>query len=236
MQQVTSIDPDLPRVNSIWDRTQTTAFFVQETSLNILYIWQTRKFLRDTGLLRRSTFQPTSQSRTADEVSLLYQLIYINVFVICLDIVLLIIQFTFVFYVQGAFKPCVYGIKLKAEFMILNRLVDSLQQGGQRAYRSVALASSGGEPANSGKKGWWGRFVNVSSNKTSPDGTQGPENLGLGHLGGDHVLRVERQGSRDPIVTRVGAGAAPGFAEGQDFAPFNGGLTQNDVRHTPRVQ
>lgn len=248
VQQATNIDPGLPRINTVWDRLQTTAFFVQETSLNILYIWQTHKFLRSTRLLREPTahVSAASQSGTAaDRITLLYQLIYINMFVIALDVALLVIQYTFVFYLQGAFKPCVYGVKLKVEFVILNRLIDSLQARGtgQRAYRSGGLTTtSGDESAESRKKVWWLRLVNptTSSNKTTREGTQGSEGLGLEHLGGlgDHVRRLESQGSRDPIVRRLGVDA-PGFAEGRGgLAPFHwqqyGGYPQNDIGYIPR--
>lgn len=61
---------------------------------------------------------------------MLYQLIYTNLLIIALDIALLGIQCAGLFFLQGAFKPCVYGIKLKVEFVILNRLIDGIQSRG----------------------------------------------------------------------------------------------------------
>lgn len=221
VQQATNIDPDLSRINPVWDRLQTTAFFVQETSLNILYIWQTRKFLGRTRLLRGTMHGSASQD-TTERISLLYQLIYINLFIIALDIALLGIQYADLFYLQGAFKPCVYGIKLKMEFVILNRLVDSLQaRGGQRAYRSTSsgLGTSGNDSTDSGKRGWWLRLVKATS-KTDRGETRAPENVALEHLGRDQVRRLESQGSRDPIVRRLGAEAS-GFVEGHSLPPVH---------------
>jgi hypothetical protein len=98
-----------------------------------------------------------------------------------------VIQYSFVFYVQGAFKPCGYGVKLKVEFVVLNHLIDSLQaQGGQAPYGSGAsggLTNPGDELANTSgnsKRGWWLRLVNVtsSSKKTGREwAIQGPRTL-----------------------------------------------------------
>ena len=124
-------------------------FFVQETALSILYIWQARKFLRDSSLLHKpystGTTAATPSSLTlsstarSDTNEVLRHLIYTNVLIIVLDAVLLGIQSAGLFYLQGAFKPCVYGIKLKAEFAILNRLIRSI-----RGERSSASSGGGG--------------------------------------------------------------------------------------------
>jgi hypothetical protein len=50
-----------------------------------------------------------------------------NLLVIVLDIALLGIQYAGFFQLQGAFKPCVYGIKLKVEFLVLNSLIKTTQ-------------------------------------------------------------------------------------------------------------
>lgn len=142
---------------------RTTVFFVQETALSILYIWQTRKFLGNTTLLQRSMNSPVFQS-AADKMTLLSQLIYINLMIIALDTALLGIQYADTFYLQGTFKPCVYGVKLKMEFVILNRLIQSLQaRGQQRVSRSGGSTTLGDSSADSGKnlKGWWSRLVRV---------------------------------------------------------------------------
>ncbi|KAK4113278.1 hypothetical protein N656DRAFT_682168, partial [Canariomyces notabilis] len=128
--QATSINPDLFRINLAWDRVQLTVFFVQETALSLLYIFQARKYLRNSSLLSKPyTVEPTPGEETAparatpETHQVLLHLVLANCLVIALDISLLGVQYADLFYLQGAFKPCVYGVKLKVEFAILNRLL-----------------------------------------------------------------------------------------------------------------
>lgn len=113
---------------------QLVVFFVQETSLSIIYILQTRKYLRGRSPLRErawstpSTVHGSDRAQTSDQKAVLWQLVYANALIIALDITLLGIQCANLFHLQGAFKPCVYGIKLKVEFVILNRLINIIQQ------------------------------------------------------------------------------------------------------------
>lgn len=147
-------------------------FFVQETSLSILYIHQTRKFLRDTVPLQNSLLNSSTSARrpaaaAADKrvLPMLHQLIYTNLLVIALDAALLGIQYADLFYLQGAFKPCVYGIKLKAEFVILNRLVRSVRARGELGSHGSNgngngnFAGPGGVCATPGsgerRRSWW---------------------------------------------------------------------------------
>ncbi|KAL2024895.1 hypothetical protein VTK56DRAFT_3594 [Thermocarpiscus australiensis] len=158
--QATDISPGLFAINLAWDRVQLTVYFVQETALSLLYIWQARKYLHNSSLLSQqpylestvagsSTTAPTT--RAAPETrQLLLHLVFANVLVIALDIALLGVQYAGLFYLQGAFKPCVYGVKLKVEFAILNRLVDLVRRhgrgtaGGPSSYPSESGGSRGG--------------------------------------------------------------------------------------------
>ncbi|KAI2472839.1 hypothetical protein F4781DRAFT_291695 [Annulohypoxylon bovei var. microspora] len=148
-----TVRPSLFPVNNIWDRLQTTIFFVQETTLSILYIWQTRKYLRDLAPLLK-TPRPSSDSivtiaRIEKKKNLLHHLIYTNILIICLDITLLGIQNANLFYLAGAFKPAVYGVKLKLEFVILNRLIKSLPGHHGSTMRSHdGLVVGSGSPDN----------------------------------------------------------------------------------------
>lgn len=112
--------PSLSMAYSIWSRLEMTIFFVQETSMNAVYIWQARKLLHSSSVLT----PPGTSKRTL----VLHHLIASNLLVIILDAALLGIQFASFFNLQGSFKPLVYGIKLKVEFAILNRLVQSVQR------------------------------------------------------------------------------------------------------------
>lgn len=80
-------------------------------------------------------------------------LIYTNVLVVFLDISLLGMSYSPFFYVQAAYKPCVYGVKLRVEFSILNRLVQTLRGASIRSYDAGADHSRGGIPP-SGRAEW----------------------------------------------------------------------------------
>ncbi len=160
-----------------WDRVQLTVFFAQEAALSLLYIWQARQYLRNSSLL---SSQPHLNSRAtggsgapnnpgSETKRVLMHLVCANILVIALDVALLGVQYAGLFYLQGAFKPCVYGVKLKVEFAILNRLVETVRmRGRQGAYYpdgsgnkgGLGLVADGGRPAAA--KGQPGPQINVS--------------------------------------------------------------------------
>ncbi|KAK7744302.1 hypothetical protein SLS62_010260 [Diatrype stigma] len=178
LAQATNINPNLMHINTIWDRLQLIVFFVQETSLSILYIYQARKFLRDSSLLHKSYSSSSALTATPSPSAfglgggnhnqkdskrsrdhhhrngsdtthqVLHHLIYTNLLIIALDATLLGIQCADLFYLQGAFKPCVYGVKLKVEFVILNRLIKSLRSHSYGSGNGNANAYNGN--ANNG--------------------------------------------------------------------------------------
>lgn len=147
LAQATSVNPSLRDKNIIWDRVQLTVYFVQETVLSMLYIYETRRYVR----LKTFLSNPLSSGTVANDTNpakrrVMWHLILANILIIALDIALLGIQYgtADLFYLQGAFKPCVYGIKLKLEFLVLNRLIDIV---GARDRSSVSRSnpnSSGG--------------------------------------------------------------------------------------------
>lgn len=108
----------------IWDKIQLTVFFVQETLLSLLYIFQTRKRLKENDMLHHD-----HGSR-----EIFRHLIWVNMLVIFLDCSLLALSFANFFYVQSAYKPCVYGVKLRVEFAVLNRLIASVKRGSHPSY------------------------------------------------------------------------------------------------------
>ncbi|KFG85742.1 integral membrane protein [Metarhizium anisopliae] len=137
--QATSINPNLPAFNLIWDRIQLVVFFVQEAALSILYMFQTRKYLRGRAPLTEQAWSSSSAGpaarpqQTKEQKAVLWQLVYANALILALDVVLLGIQCANMFHLQGAFKPCVYGIKLKLEFVILNRLIQTIRKPASTA-------------------------------------------------------------------------------------------------------
>ncbi|RYP88834.1 hypothetical protein DL769_000200 [Monosporascus sp. CRB-8-3] len=250
--QATSINPNLFSINTIWDRLQIIVFFVQETSLSILYILQARKFLRDGSLLHRKPVSTTTAATTTtpdtslgstsspggnrdrDETTkqVLHHLIQTNVLIIVLDVAVLGIQSAGLFYLQGAFKPCVYGIKLKVEFAILNRLIKSVRahshSGGSRGYfnSGAGLGDEAGRghglaspisPLSPGGGVAFGARGDLSGDVGTAGGGRywarhgrtrsgGEESLGdqirLDNLNRGTEIRSRSQESRSPILTR----------------------------------
>ncbi|KAL4903334.1 hypothetical protein BDW74DRAFT_179753 [Aspergillus multicolor] len=98
------------------------------------------------------------QAMKNEEKAVLWQLIYANTLIIALDITLLGIQSAGprLFHLQGAFKPCVYGIKLKLEFVILNKLRDIATRpvGGVVGHWNVDAVYGGSSgSSNSNERG-----------------------------------------------------------------------------------
>lgn len=131
MQQATYVKADFQAFNLKWDRVQLVVYFAQETALSMLYIFQTYKHLKDIFPLQQrfwSLSSSTTTSQSNEQFAVLRHLAIVNIFIIALDITLLGIQCADLFYLQASLKPCIYGIKLKIEFAILNRLIRILQR------------------------------------------------------------------------------------------------------------
>ncbi|KAI0204824.1 integral membrane protein [Astrocystis sublimbata] len=150
--------PSLQPVNAVWDRLQTTVFFVQETVLSILYILQTRKYLTAMSPLfdqsQASIESSSTRNKKSKTKTMLHHLICINILIISLDIALLGVQYANLFYLQGAFKPAIYGVKLKLEFVILNRLVKSISRQNMSTLHSDIRRGSGSEAGINVTRGW----------------------------------------------------------------------------------
>ncbi|OJD16804.1 hypothetical protein AJ78_03047 [Emergomyces pasteurianus Ep9510] len=116
-------NPTVVRINSVWDRVQVSIFFVEETTISALYVIETRRRLQDLQALHT----PGDRGNTRNIYQVMRHLIYVNLLIIFLDVTLLGLSYSTHFYIQAAYKPCVYGIKLRVEFSILNRLISSLQ-------------------------------------------------------------------------------------------------------------
>ncbi|KAK4164061.1 hypothetical protein QBC43DRAFT_318653 [Cladorrhinum sp. PSN259] len=217
--QATDINPGLYRINLAWDRVQLTVFFVQETSLSLLYIWQARKYLRNSSLLSqpylseaRDSNNPSSRPKASPETKqVLSHLVLSNILVIALDIALLGVQYADLFYLQGAFKPCVYGVKLKVEFAILNRLLDMVRRRGSGGGTSYSNHSGGDDPAGSNYRE--GNQPGIFRG-TSGQGSQiKPEGL---HV---NVISSSRRGSAARRHTPAGGGGGGDMWEDNDVSP-----------------
>ena len=101
---------------SIIDKIQIAVFFVQESIISALYIYETIRLLGPGGEIKRKPLR-----------RLLAHLILVNVLVLILDITLLGIQYSGYYEIQTTFKAAAYSLKLKIEFSVLNRLVNVVQ-------------------------------------------------------------------------------------------------------------
>ncbi|KAL1798623.1 hypothetical protein ACET3X_002660 [Alternaria dauci] len=122
--------------NVAWDKVQVSAFFVQETLTNILYIYETAKYLKNAEIL--------GNCRNATRTNL-RNLIAVNVLIIVLDCSVMILCFSGYFNLQGFYKVAVYAIKLRTEFAILNQLRKALTGAstggsGLAAQRDVTMS------------------------------------------------------------------------------------------------
>ncbi|KAK3177633.1 hypothetical protein K4F52_009589 [Lecanicillium sp. MT-2017a] len=102
---------------AIFEKLQLTAFFLQELIISGIYIFETAKLLK---------FQAGVGNLGTHRV--MNHLIAVNIFVVLLDISIIVLEFTEHYNLQTAWKPLVYSVKLKAEFSVLNRLVEFSQQ------------------------------------------------------------------------------------------------------------
>ncbi|KAL7900524.1 hypothetical protein HDV63DRAFT_284540 [Trichoderma sp. SZMC 28014] len=121
----------------ITERIEIIVFFLQETMLSSIYIYETAKLLRSGNTL--------GKRRSIRRV--LKNLILVNILVIILDTTILVLEFANLYNFQISYKPFAYSVKLKLEFTVLNRLVE-LTAGGRdphaHGHGDSSNGSSGG--------------------------------------------------------------------------------------------
>lgn len=116
---------------SIFEKIQVTAFFLQEVTISLIYIYETRQLSKVLSIMRNR-----KRSR-----QLRNHLIAINVVIIVLDIGILALEFANQFYLQSSYKTFVYSAKLKMEFTILNRLVEMTTGRTEESSSDWAVSS-----------------------------------------------------------------------------------------------
>ncbi|KXJ85419.1 hypothetical protein Micbo1qcDRAFT_190965 [Microdochium bolleyi] len=106
-------NPD-PFVNSfiVYEKIQLAGFFLQESIISGLYVWEAA-----TGLKPILAVKATMGRRVLRHLRILF------VLTVLLDASLLATEYSGNFQIQTTYKPVVYSIKLKIEFVILNELV-----------------------------------------------------------------------------------------------------------------
>ncbi|KAI2904846.1 hypothetical protein CBS76997_3663 [Aspergillus niger] len=98
---------------NIMEKVQMTSFTIQEIVLSGLYMWETVLMLR-ICLVRENQ-------------KIMYQLIWINIAMLVMDLILLGLEYASFYAVQITLKGAIYSIKLKLEFAVLGRLVAVVQ-------------------------------------------------------------------------------------------------------------
>jgi hypothetical protein len=127
----TPSQPDsFARVYNIVERIELIGFCIQEMLISGVYIWQTLKFLKLSG---------QNQHR-----ALLRELLVINATILLLDSSTVATEYAGFFAIQITFKPMVYSIKLKLEYIVLGKLVKVVREKRRNAewYPSTILHSS----------------------------------------------------------------------------------------------
>lgn len=91
------------------EKIQMTAFCIQEFIISTVYLLETVKLLK------------TSYHEKKRKV--MYQLIFVNAFIIIIDLALLGVEYASLYQLETTLKGIVYSIKLRLEFAVLNQLV-----------------------------------------------------------------------------------------------------------------
>jgi hypothetical protein len=103
-------ESEFTRPAAIYDRIQVTGFCLQELVLSGVYIHQALETRRDKRDLHRR-----------DDRKIIRHLLWINILVVVMNILLLVAEYK-LHYIEVSLKTVVYSIKLKLEFMVLNRM------------------------------------------------------------------------------------------------------------------
>ncbi|EKG13710.1 integral membrane protein [Macrophomina phaseolina MS6] len=112
----------------VYEKIQLMGFCIQESIISALYIWETIHVLR-----------PVLTIKGPRERTVIWHLVFVNGLVVLLDVSLVATEYTNHFDIQTTYKPVVYSIKLKMEFIVLNRLLSIIQ--GRSGTRSCCRGS-----------------------------------------------------------------------------------------------
>jgi hypothetical protein len=137
-----------------WENVQLTGFCAQEFIISAIYIRETIGLLKNGFADRRKR-------------NMIYQLLAINIIILCMDVVLLGIQYSNQRSIQIQLKALIYSFKLKLEFAVLSRLVNFVvgrPAGGSRPARADSTPS----------------FVHLNDPNSSPPNSTKSPNASLG--------------------------------------------------------
>ncbi|OAP64710.1 hypothetical protein AYL99_00682 [Fonsecaea erecta] len=118
-----SRNPEFAQAYYYMEHIQMTIITLQELIISGLYVWKTINLLK-----------VISKENTR---SMIWQLLAINIMIICMDTALVMLQYKRLQLYQESIKGFVYSVKLKLELNILSKLVDLVQ--GSPTERSMTL-------------------------------------------------------------------------------------------------
>jgi hypothetical protein len=103
-----------PYINAfnVYEKIQLAGFSIQECIISGLYLWETT-----------TTLKPIMAVKGAEGRKMIRHLAILFLVTVLLDSSLMATQYTDNFEIQTTFKPVVYSVKLKIEFVVLNELL-----------------------------------------------------------------------------------------------------------------
>ncbi|KAI9728794.1 MAG: hypothetical protein M1834_007180 [Cirrosporium novae-zelandiae] len=164
------------RPYQIMEKIQLTGFTIQEATISVVYIFETKKILSPASNIK--------QKRTRE---VMRHLIYVNIFVILMDLTLLALEYANRYDIQTAYKGLVYSIKLKLEFSILNQLLYVTRADSD--HDGIANSGRGNiYPLTSYHKNTTTVTSNITSNIKSGYSTHAGANDGFNKLADENHL------------------------------------------------
>ncbi|KAM5343960.1 hypothetical protein ACJ41O_012497 [Fusarium nematophilum] len=115
----------------IYERLEIVVFSLQESIISGLFLWEGYR-----------SFWPVLALRGSEGRSFLAQLIALFLVNVLLDSVLIALEYSGRFQLQTSIKPFVYSVKLKVEFIILNKLVRFTRTAPMNPLSSPALRNT----------------------------------------------------------------------------------------------
>ncbi|RBR24239.1 uncharacterized protein FIESC28_02972 [Fusarium coffeatum] len=168
---------------NVYERIQLAGFCIQEAIISGLYIWETARGLK-----------PIFAVRKAMERKIIRYLVIANILVILLDISLIVTQYMSHFNIQTTYKPVVYSIKLKMEFVVLNKLLLLVQHSDCNCMHIV------GEPENTAPDPERLECQSIERGPSTRTGSDVPmQPNGVRHFGSDASAPLENKKKARPL-------------------------------------
>ncbi|KAF2501438.1 hypothetical protein BU16DRAFT_199769 [Lophium mytilinum] len=128
-----SPDDSFMRAYNVIEKLQMTIFCLQEFIISGLYVWKTSELLKNVYV---------GGGRQATRGTM-FQLFFVNVIIIILDIALLALEYKNLLVLEQGFKSVIYAAKLKLEFAILGKLVSVVQNNDRSQSGSNSRPKAG---------------------------------------------------------------------------------------------